>query len=200
MEAIIKKSIRRYSHFGMLSALLSLTTVGGNAVATSLPQQQAAESHDIIFLRPNTMQTPINCFENMMMDYLAAAMPYEIYAQRWQGAGGVRVQQNGRDLSNVNPCPEFFSNVLLFAPYHSNEGSLEFHLRPDSQLQYSDLLSQFGTSVEMKNDPIRGAQYFTIRRAELKFDGTLIVDFDSLTAQPQDRPYKLTLRRVERLP
>lgn len=200
MEAIIRKSIRRYRYFRMLHAFLSLTIVVGSAVAMSLSQRQAAEKHDMIFLEPSAMHTPIKCLESMMTDYLAATIPSEIYARKWQGTGGVRVQQNGRDLSNVNPCPEYFNNVLLFVPYHSNEVAVEFHLRPDSQLQYSDLLSHFGTSVEMKNDPIPGAQYFAISRAEFEFDGTLIVDFDSPAPKPQDHPYKLTLRRVEKLP
>lgn len=145
------------------------------------------------------MNTPILCFERMAIEYFADPRSYDAFSLKWAGLGGRRRQVNGRDFANINPCPQFFHDVVLFVPYGAPiGGTLEFHMRPDAHLTLADLEATFGGHSKRLNDPNPGAEYFTLTINEPDAVGSIIADFERKVPLRTDKPYKLTLRLSEK--
>ena len=143
------------------------------------------------------MNAPLACMQKMTDDFLTAGMSVEQFTRRWQGKGGRQYQQNGRDFKNLNPCPEFFVNILYFVPFATaDDASLEFQLREDANLHLSDLNAHFGKSRRAADVP--KAAYFRISRAKNQFDATIIAHFEEEEPFPHSKPIMLVFQKEAR--
>ncbi|NHZ42753.1 hypothetical protein [Massilia aquatica] len=172
-------------------SLMAVCYAGSSSSAQPVPAASAKTTN-----REN-MNTPLACMQKMTDGFLTSGTSVDEFTRRWQGKGGRQYQQNGRDFKNINPCPEFFVNVLYFVPFATaDDASLEFQLREDANLQLSDLNANFGRNRRSVDVP--KAEYFRISRANNQFDATIIAYFQEDQPVSHSKPVILVFQKEAR--